>query len=55
LELTDKITSLSVGEGLIPTALSCDDLQRLYEEIKTAYMTIKLLKRVASSQAPSKK
>jgi len=55
LELTDKIISLSVEEGLISAAASNEDLQKLYEEIKTAYMTIKLLKRVSSNHTSSKK
>lgn len=49
LELTDKIISLSIEEGLISDS-SNEDLQKLYEEIKTAYMAIKLLKRVSSNQ-----
>lgn len=53
LELIDKIISLSVEEGLISAAASNEDLQKLYEEIKTAYMAIKLLKRVSSN--PNKK
>lgn len=54
LELTDKIISLSVEEGLISAAASNEDLQKLYEEIKTAYMAIKLLKRVSSTQTSKK-
>lgn len=54
LELTDKIISLSAEEGLISAAASNEDLQKLYEEIKTAYMTIKLLKRVSSNQTSKK-
>lgn len=56
LELTDKIISLSISEGLIsPAAENKADLQKLYEEIKTAYMVIKLLKRVNSNHSPVKK
>ncbi len=54
LELTDKIISLSVEEGLVSAAASNEDLQKLYEEIKTAYMAIKLLKRVSSNQTSKK-
>lgn len=54
-ELVEKIINLSISEGLISDVANNRDFQKLYEEIKTAYITIKLLKRINQSQDSHKK
>ena len=54
LTLVDKIVTLSVSEGLISNINNEKEYEKLYEDIKTAYKTIKLIKRIVINPSTNK-
>lgn len=54
LKFVDKVITLSVSEGIISKTTTDKDYDKLYEEIKTAYNTISLLKRLIVNDNTSK-
>ena len=54
INFINKVIELSIAEGLIVSPVSNADFNKLYEEVKTAYMAVKLLKRIALNNSSQK-
>jgi transcriptional regulator with XRE-family HTH domain len=55
LTFMNKVMELSTSEGFISSVPSNEDFRKLYEEVKTAYMAIKLLKRIGQNNPATHK
>ncbi len=54
LKLVDKIVTLSVSEGLISNINNEKEYEKLYDDIKTAYKTINLIKHIVNNPSTNK-